>query len=245
MITGAYGGDTTHASSSASFTVNVRSRPGGSVLLTFNGFELDDFNNGVGQLDVLVNGQLVVDLPAGLNSLTGTGDYKPYENVAVDFGPFDITNFVVNGQNTILFRDPTSFDHFGVVRSVSIIQGSTILLQVPRARGVYPGFSFSYTFSNPPLTLTGITASSLSPVVEQAVTFTVNYTGGTGPVTCVFLFGDGGSAIVQGTNGTCTAIHHYFGSGSFIMSVSIIGSSTSDRVRSNLSVTVANDSTEI
>jgi hypothetical protein len=243
LITGSYGGDSTHAQSSGSFNLNVRSRPGGSVVLTFNGFELDDFDNGVGQLAVLVNGQLVVDLPAGLNGLTGTGDYKPYENVAVDFGPFDITNFVVNGQNTILFKDPTSFDHFGVVRNVSIIQGSTILLQAPRARGVYPGFSFTYTFSNPPLMLTGISPSSPTPVVEQAVTFTVNYTGGTGPVNCIFLFGDGGSARVQGTNGTCTAIHHYFGSGTFIVRVIISGSSTSDRATGNLAITVANEQT--
>jgi len=65
--------------------------------LTFTGFAVDDFDNGIGQLDVLVNGQLVVDLPAGLNHLTGTGDYQPYENAIVNFGPFDITNLVVDG----------------------------------------------------------------------------------------------------------------------------------------------------
>jgi len=113
-------------------------------MLTFNGSDLDDFDSGVGQLHVLVNGQLVADIPAGLNHLIGTGDYQPYQNRAVNFGPFDITSLLVSGQNTILFRDPTSFDHFGIVRNVRIVQGSSILLEAPRARGVYPGFSFSH-----------------------------------------------------------------------------------------------------
>jgi len=85
VISGSYGGDASHAKSSGSFTVNVRSATGGPVLLTFNGFDFDDFDDGVGQLAVLVNGQLVADIPAGLNHLTGTGDYRPYENAAVDF----------------------------------------------------------------------------------------------------------------------------------------------------------------
>ncbi len=54
------------------------------VLLTFTGSELDDFDNGVGQLNVLVNSQLLVDIPAGLNHLTGSGDYDSY-NTAVFF----------------------------------------------------------------------------------------------------------------------------------------------------------------
>src|SRR5947207_13150711 len=108
-------------------------------MLTFNGSDLDDFDSGVGQLHVLVNGQLVADIPAGLNHPIGTRDYQPYQNSAVEFGPFDITSLLVSGQNTILVRDPPSFDHFGVVRTVRIVQGSSILLRAPRATGVYPG----------------------------------------------------------------------------------------------------------
>jgi PKD repeat protein len=206
--------------------------------LTFSGFDLDDFDNGVGQLQVFVNGNLVVDIPAGLNHLAGSGDYAPYDNKWVAFGPFDITSFVVQGQNTILFKDPQTSDHFGLVKNVTIVQGSVILLHVERARGVFPAFSFSYTFSNPPLKIKDFTASS-SPIAGQAVTFTATYTGGTGPFRCVFLFGDGGSAVVNGTNGTCSAIHHYDDPGSFTVRVIIIGSSTSDRVTSSLSITVA------
>jgi len=241
-ISGSYSGDSSHAQSSGSFNVNVRSLSGGSVFLTFNGFDFDDFDDGVGQLVVLVNGQLVADIPAGLNHLTGTGDYRPYENAAVDFGPFDISGFVVSGQNTILFRDPTSFDHFGVVRNVRIVQGSSILLQAPRARGVYPGFSFSYTFSNPPLTLNSLTSSSTETGPEQILTFAVTYTGGTGPFRCVFKFGDGESIAVSSSLGTCSATHDFDQPGTFMATVSVRGSSTSDLVSSSLTINVTNSS---
>src|SRR2546422_75997 len=238
VISGSYGGDASHAKSSGSFTVNVRSATGGPVLLTFNGFDFDDFDDGVGQLAVLVNGQLVADIPAGLNHLTGTGDYRPYENAAVDFGPFDISGFVVSGQNTILFRDPTSFDHFGVVSNVRIVQGSSILLQAPRARGVYPGFSFSYTFSNPPLTVNSFTSSSTGTGPEQILTFAVTYSGGAGPFTCVFKFGDGESIAVSSSLGTCSATHDFDQPGTFMATVSVRGSSTSDLVSSSLTINV-------
>src|SRR2546430_1816575 len=162
LITAAYGGDSGHLANSDNFTVNVRSSRGGPVLLTFTGFDFDDFDSGVGQLNVLVNGQLLVDIPAGLNHLTGTGDYRPYESTVVNFGPFDITSFVVDGQNSILFRDPTPFDHYGIVSNVTIVQDNSLLLHVLRPRGVHPTLSFSYTFSSQPLTV-AILAALTSP----------------------------------------------------------------------------------
>jgi len=220
---------------------NIASTNANPIFLTFSGFDIDDFENGIGQLQVLVNGQLVVDLPSGLNHLTGSGDYAPYDNRWISFGPFDITSFVVQGQNTILFRDPQPDDHFGLVKNVTIVQGDIVLLHVERARGIFPGFSFSYTFSNPPLKLKDFTSSNSTPDEGQAVTFTATYAGGTGPFVCVFQFGDGGSAVVQGTNGVCSAVHHYHDSGSFVVRVIIFGSSTSDRIVGSLSVTVANE----
>ena len=205
--------------------------------MTFNGFDFDDFDDGVGQLAVIVNGQLVADIPAGLNHLTGTGDYESYENTAVDFGPFDISAFLVSGQNTIQFKDPTSFDHYGVVRNVLIVQGNSILLQAPRARGVYPGSSFSYTFSNPPLTISSFT-SPLAVVLDQVQTFTATYTGGTGSFTCTFRFDDGESATVLGSAGTCSATHDYDFSGTFTATVTVRGASTSDKVSARLTITV-------
>jgi len=237
-ITGSYGGDSSHAKSIGAFLVNVRPQPGGSVLLTFNGFDLDDFDNGVGQLDVLVNGQLVADIPAGLNHLTGTGDYKPYQGVAVDFGPFDITSLLVTGQNTIVFKDSTSFDHFGVVRNVRIVQGNTILLHVSHARGVSPDSSFSYTFSNPPLTLNSFTNSGAT-VSNQVLTFAVTYTGGTGPFVCIFRFGDGESRSVSSVGSSCSVTHDYASPGSFSAAIKVKGASTSDKVSAGLPVTVS------
>jgi hypothetical protein len=242
LITGSYGGDSSHAKSNGTFTLNVRSRPSGSVLLTFNGFELDDFNSGVGQLDVLVNGQLVADVPAGLNHLTGTGDYKPYENVAANFGPFDITNLLTSGQNTILFKDPTSFDHFGIVRNVTVVQDGTILLQVLGARGVYPGFSFIYTFSMAPLVIASFTASATSLVQHQSVTFTATYTGGTAPYRSAFNFGDGESMTVAGGNGACSATHDYDSASTFRATVIVKGASTSDRVSAHIRITISDPS---
>jgi len=213
------------------------------VLLTFNGFDLDDFDNGVGQLQVLINGHSVVDIPAGLNHLSGTGDYASYMNKWVNFGPFDITSFVVQGQNKVVFTDPTSFGHFGLVRNVTIVQGNTILLHVLGARGVFPGHSVTYTFSIPPLVLTSFTISASTPAVDQSVTFTATYTGGTAPFKCVFGFGDGERAVVTGASGTCSVAHDYDDAGNFNPSITVIGASTSDRVTGHLSVTVTADPT--
>lgn len=226
-------------SHSATTTVTVSAAR--SVLLTFNGFNLDDFDNGVGQFQVLVNGQFVVDIPAGLNNLTGTGDFTPYVGTTVDFGPFDITNLLVQGQNIILFTDPTPFDHFGVVSGVRIAQGDAVLLSMARSRGIYPGHSALYTFSNPPLVITSLTGSTQTPTVDQGVTFTATYTGGTAPFRCVFRFGDGGSAEVLGSAGSCSAIHHYDYSGTFNVSVNVNGASTSDLVTGRVSITVTSN----
>jgi PKD repeat protein len=211
--------------------------------LTFQGFDIDDFENGVGQLQVLVNGHLVVDLPAGLNHLSGSGDYAPYDNTWISFGPFDISSFVVQGQNTILFTDPQTSDHFGLVKNVTIVQGNTVLLHVQRARGVYPGFSFSYTFSVPPLIITSFTASPTSPVAGQPVTFTATYTGGTAPFRCIFFFGDDGYAAVAGSNGTCSAMHEYENGGTFTVFLIVKGASTSDLKFAQLTITVGPGST--
>ena len=142
--------------------------------------------------------------------------------------------------------DPQTADHFGLIRNVTIVQGDTVLLQVARARGIFPGFSVTYTFSNPPLVLTGFTVSDSGPAAGQNVTFTATYTGGTGPFKCIFSFGDGKFAIVSGVAGVCSAVHHYDDSDTsctdidtFTARVIIIGSSTSDRVTGQLSISLA------
>jgi len=243
-----YSGDANNSpATSACEPFTVITTTGNPILLTFNGRDIDDFENGIGQLQVLVNGHLVVDIPAGLNHLSGSGDYAPYDDKWIVFGPFDITSFVVQGQNTVLFRDPQTADHFGLIRNVTIVQGDTVLLQVPRARGIYPGFSVTYTFSNPPLVLTGFTVSNSTPAAGQNVTFTATYTGGTGPFKCIFLFGDGRSTIVSGVAGVCSTVHHYDDSDTsvdldtFTARVIIIGSSTSDRVTGQLPIALAED----
>jgi len=239
MITGSYSGDSSHASSSGSFNINVRSIPHGKTTLTFAGFNLDDFENGLGQFQVYVNGQVVADIPAGVNHLTGTGDYGPYANVWVNFGPFDISSFVVQGQNTVVIRDPQTSDHFGRFKDVKIMMDNNVLLSAPKNRGISPGFTVTYTFSNPPLVLTGFGAASTTFSTGQSVGFIVSFTGGTGPFKCIFLFGDDSSAVVSAVDGTCTTTHTFDDSGNFTARVIIIGSSTSDRVRGTLPLTIA------
>jgi hypothetical protein len=241
MITGSYSGDSSHAQSSGSFVLNVRSPAKGHTSLNFTGFDLDDYDNGVGQLQVYVNGQLVADIPAGLNQLSGSGDYNAYTNTAVAFGPFDITSFVVKGQNTILFVDPTPF-HYGVVKNVVVSQDGAILLRVSHARGVYPGSSVRYTFSNPPLSISGFTSSSTAAVSNQVLRFGATYDGGTGAFTCIFRFGDHESKVVAGSSGTCSATHDYDIPGTFTATVIVRGSSTSDLVTSRLTINVSTGS---
>ena len=205
--------------------------------LTFSGFDLDDFENGAGQLQVFVNGHLVIDVPAGLNHLSGTGDYIPYMNTWVKFGPFDITSFVVQGQNTIVFKDPL-MSHFGLVRNVTITQDATILLRVPGASAVFPGHSVTFTFSVPPLVITSFTISAQTANVDQNLTLTATHTGGTAPFKCTFSFGDGESATVIGSASTCSATHDYDFSGTFTVTVTVRGASTSDKVSARLTITV-------
>jgi hypothetical protein len=197
---------------------------------------LDDFDNGVGQLQVLVNGQLVADIPAGLNQLTGTGDYTAYTDVAVQFGPFDVTGFLVNGQNSVSFVDPLT-GHSGSVRDVMVVQGTTVLLHVFRGAGVYPGHSVTYTFSTPPLVVSSFTITPTG--VDQIFSFTAAYTDGTGPFTCTFRFGDGESATVHGDLGTCSTVHDYDYSTTFSALVNVRGASTSDLVAAHQTITVS------
>jgi hypothetical protein len=237
MITGSYSGDAAHAQSSGVFVLNVRTPPKGHATLTFTGFNLDDFDNSVGQLQVLVNGQLVADIPAGLNQLSGSGDFNAYADTGVVFGPFDITALLVNGQNTVTFVNPLS-SHEGSVRNVRIVSDTGILLNVRFDSEVSPGHSTTYTFSVPPLTITGLTFSTATPAANQGVVFTATFSGGTGPFTCFFSFGDGEHAVVAGSNGTCSTTHDYDSSGSFNASVIVRGASTSDRVSDHRSLTV-------
>ena len=207
------------------------------VQLTFQGFDLDDFDNGVGQLQVLVNGHLVVDIPAGLNHLTGSGDYTPYMNRWVSFGPFDITSFVVQGQNTIVFLSPPP-GHFGLIKNVTIIQGKTLLLHVAGVRYVSLLHPVTFTFSIPLLVITSFTISDKNPIEDEPLTFTATYTGGTGPFTCTIRFGDEESTTVPGISGSCSATHDYDYPGSFHARVAVRGSSTSDLISSSLTITV-------
>src|SRR5207237_3562509 len=99
-----YSGDANNSpATSACEPFTVITTTGNPILLTFNGRDIDDFENGIGQLQVLVNGHLVVDIPAGLNHLSGSGDYASYEVKWIVFGTFDFKSIVVLVKNAVLF----------------------------------------------------------------------------------------------------------------------------------------------
>jgi len=225
MITGTYSGDSTHASSTGSFTLNVRSPPGRSASLRFASFDLDDFSNGIGQLQIFINGQLAIDIPAGVNHLSGSGDYPGYDNQFVSFGPFNVTIFLVDGQNTITLVDPLHY-YFDSIYNLTIAEGDSVLLHIFWT-GVSPGHSSTFTFSGSPIVVTSFTSSPASQTVNQPATLTVTYTGGTGPFICIFIFGDGEHATVAGNAGTCSVTHDYDQSGSFIAKVIVAAVNTS------------------
>ncbi len=144
---------------------------------------------------------------------------------------------MVDGQNSILFRDPTPFDHYGIVSNVTIVQDNSVLLHVLRPRGVHPTLSFSYTFSSQPLTVANLAA--LTSPGQTVTSFTLTFTGGTGPFTCIFSFGDGDRAVVVGSNGTCSTTHDYEGHGTFNAKVVVRGASTSDLQTARQAITVS------
>ncbi len=94
------------------------------------------------------------------------------------------------------------------------------------------------TFSNPPLQLTSFTATP-NPVVEShQVTFTAAFSGGVGPFTCRFDFGDDEDQAVNSTGQSCTVTHTYDDDNVYMVSVRVRGVNTSDNVSGSLSVTV-------
>jgi PKD repeat protein len=223
---------------SATVKETITAVTGNPVQLSFQGFNLDDFDNGVGQLQVTVNGHLVVDIPAGLNHLSGTGDFSAYDHVWVSFGPFDITSFVVQGENTIVFTSPAP-GHFGLVKNITIAQGSAVLLNVQGARAVSLNRSLTFTFSNPPLVAKSYTADPIPILHGATITFTATFIGGTAPFTCRFTFGDGAPAVVVTTSlGTCSGAHSYDDGGNFLARVKITGHASTDVLRVFLQVIV-------
>jgi hypothetical protein len=194
------------------------------VNLTFMALSPHSPQRGPGQLQVFVNGIHVTDITPGLTNFAS-------------FGPFDIASFLNAGtQNNITFMNPQT-SQFVLVKNVTITQGLTTLLHVSNAH-VFAGHSITFTFSLPPLQISNLTISNLTPSTGELVTFTASFNGGTSPFRCVFRFGDEESSSVLGSSGTCSVTHDFDDEGSFQARVIIRGASTSDLVSTRLTVTV-------
>ena len=218
-------------------TIVVGVPSGPRALLTFNAYDADSFENGLGELQVYSNGVLVADIPAGINGLTGTGKYQPYDDTSVNFGPFDITAYVTDGTNALVFLNPLS-SHNSLVFKVRVVQGDVVLLQNSKVRSVSPDQSARLTFSRPPLVIDSFTVSHSIFFDTERRTFTATFSGGVGAFKCTFSFGDGDSKSVSAIGNTCSASHTYWGAKLRTATVRVRGVNTSDDVRKSMSVRV-------
>jgi hypothetical protein len=234
-----YSGDANNSgAASACELLTVSPTTTQKATLSFQAHDIDDCDNGVGQLTVTVNGHQVTNLPNNCSTLPGgTGDITSNTNARISFGPFDITSFVIPGQNTIIFSSPPP-GHFGLIRNVTVILAGIVLPHSIGVRFVSLNHPVTITFSNPPLILTSFIVSDSSPLVNQTVTFTATYTGGTAPFKCIFFFGDEDPATVPGSAGSCSVTHAYADDGNFTARVIVLGASTLDRATATLTVTV-------
>ncbi len=221
--------------------------PPPKVFLTFEAYDASNFKDGIGLLDVSLNGQLVVNVPGGLFQLSGTGHYGPFANIWVTLGPFEVTNLVVRGTNTLVFSDPLK-SHTTLIRNVKVVSGdSMVLLDYENVREVTPGESVTLTFSNPPLQLSSLTVSSAAVFVTEDRSFTATYEGGVGPFSCTFNFGDGGSTLVYSAGQGCSTTHTYWlgdentwwdAEGNFTPTVRVVGANSGEFVEGRLHVEV-------
>jgi len=209
------------------------------MLLTFSAFDADQFVKGVGELDVRVNGNLVVNIPAGLIHLTGTGSFAPFNERWVFFGPFDITGSIIPGANTITFTNPLD-DHASRVRNVTITSNDQLLLSFRGTSSITPDHGLRLIFLSAPLVFASLTVSPSSVVVGEETTFTAAYTGGAGPFTCIFRFGDDTSARVTSQGQSCTAAHTYDNDGLVTVRVTV-RDRAGNTVSGKLSIAVNSD----
>jgi len=227
--------------SSPSSSIKVITAPSANrILLTFNAFDADQYVNGVGELDVKINGHLVVNIPGGLLHLTGSGSFAPYNERWVAFGSFDISSFVIPGANILTFTNPLD-DHASLVRNVTITLNDQPLFLSQRTSQIYPGHGLRLVFPSQPLIFTELTSTPSIIFQGQRVTFTATFTGGAGPFTCTFRFGDDESARVSTSSQSCSASHTYDDSDTFNVRVTI-RDITGNTVSGRISITVHDDS---
>ena len=231
-----YSGDgNNNGATSACEPLTVSSTTGQPFLLTFQAFNFSGFHNGIGPFTVLVNGHVVANFPGhGFVSSSSTVVFGTDKWVTL--GPFDITAFVIPGQNNVTFVNTFGI-RFSLVRQVMVMQGSTVFLDFKGPRFISPTRSLILTFSNPPLVITSFSVIG-NLVTNNTVTFTATYTGGTAPFKCIFSFGDDESTTVAGTAGSCSVTHDFDDSGNFTARVVVKGSSTSDVQTASLKITV-------
>ncbi len=217
------------------------------VVVTFEAYDAEDFFKGVGTLDARLNGTLVVNVPAGLFQLPGTGHYAPLAKVWASLGPFDVTNMVQLGTNTLVFSNPLQ-SHITLIRNVKVVTGDgTVLLDKADVGQVGPRDTYTLRFSLPTLTVASLAISPDLVYNTEERTFTAFYEGGVGPFTCTFEFGDGARSIAHSKTQVCSAVHTYWlgdentwwdAGGNFTVTVQVVGANTGDSAANTFPVEV-------
>ncbi|MBI2936585.1 MAG: PEGA domain-containing protein [Thaumarchaeota archaeon] len=142
-----------------------------TYMLSFQGY---DFNN-KGEVSVLVNNQVVATLPTS---------YSPQNAQAyIDFS-LNITNYVVNGANTLTFQQNM---YSGGVRNVVISNSSAVIYSNStyysmRAGGSRPSvtYSFTTTVNTPPPPVNGTLSVTTTPVNGEVFVDSISW--GSAPV---------------------------------------------------------------
>jgi len=210
------------------------------LLLTFDAFDADNYENGVGEFQVYLNGQLVVDLPAGINHFTGSGVYLPYNETWVSFGPFDITSLARNGMNNLTFTNPLT-SHESRFRNVKVVQGDLVFLNSTRTQFLSAGVTRTLRFSTIPLALTSFTVTPTTIFARQPARYNATFNGGTGPFTCTFTFpgsDDSTTKTVRTTKQSCSVMQNIRTAGTFTVMVTIKDQNSGTTVTGTLQVVI-------
>ena len=197
------------ASSSTTITINP---PTGKYTLSWQGFDWD----GGGEETLTMNGRFLASLLAS--------DTPANANVYTAFS-LNITSFVVQGTNTLLFThanwDCSVSDN---VKNLQVTSGTSVVYSNSTIEPLSCTQSLSYRFTiaaplASPALVASYTYSPTNSTAGQTVTFTATASNGVSPYLFNWSFGDGSTSSGQ------TATHAYGQGGTFTVKLTVTDSS--------------------
>jgi len=197
-----------------------------TVILSFEAFDASDVINGIGELNIDVNGVTVANLPcnfAGVTCAGFTGVINQVDNVWAPFA-IDISAHVVGGTNTIRFWNPLTV-HSSGIRNVTVTVDGVVVFNDPTSiancttacYNIGPGTSGQQLSESFALGL-GVSGDFTANISGLAVALNATASGGTAPYSFTWAFGDGTAGSGQTVN------HSYAAAGTYAVSVTITDS---------------------